>query len=151
MENRFELFTSLISCINKNIRKVKNLAMKEFSLNSTHVSCLYYLYKNEALTSKEIVELCEEDKAAISRTLEYLEINEYIICDSKAKKRYNNKLYLTDKGKTVGKYISTKVEEILNLASNGIDEKEREILYKCLNVINNNHNTINNKGEKNEY
>ena len=113
MENRFELFTSLISCINKNIRKVKNLAMKEFSLNSTHVSCLYYLYKNEALTSKEIVELCEEDKAAISRTLEYLEFNEYINCDSKAKKRYNNKLYLTDKGKTVGKYISTKVEEIV--------------------------------------
>lgn len=151
MENRYENFTSLITQISKNIRKVKNMAMKDFKLNSTHVSCLYYLYKKESLTSKELSELCDEDKGAISRTLEFLESNDYINCDSLAKKRYNDKLYLSNKGKEVGKFISNKIDEILDLASLGINDQERDVLYKCLTIINNNLTRINNKGNNYGY
>ena len=84
---RFKLFTSLMSKINKSIRKIKAMEMAEFNLKSTHVSCLYYLYEEDTLTAKELCDICEEDKAAISRTLDYLESNGYLTCDAKLQKK----------------------------------------------------------------
>ena len=75
MEERFKTFTVLIAKINRNIRKIKNREMVEYGLRSAHISCLYYLYSAEALTATELCELCEEDKATISRALVYLEEN----------------------------------------------------------------------------
>ena len=69
MQERFKNFTVLIAKINRCIRKIKTEEMAEFDLKSTHVSCLYYLYTMETLTSKELCDVCEEDKASISRSI----------------------------------------------------------------------------------
>lgn len=45
----------------------------EYQLRSVHVSCLYYLYLANGLTAAQLCERCEEDKATISRALDYLE------------------------------------------------------------------------------
>ena len=87
MIERFETFTVLLNRINRNIRKIKNEEMANYELRSPHISCLYYLYISEELTSKDLCERCEEDKATISRSLDYLEKNEYLICKSQSKKR----------------------------------------------------------------
>ena len=77
LEARFESFTALIAginhSINHSIRKLKTEVMAEFDLRSTHLYCLYYLYRDCELTPGELCELCSEDKAAISRSLKYLE------------------------------------------------------------------------------
>ena len=70
MVERFETFTILLNRINRNIRKIKNKEMANYELRSPHISCLYYLYIFDELTSKELCEHCEEDKATISRSLE---------------------------------------------------------------------------------
>lgn len=70
VENRFKMFTVLNSKINRCIRRIKTEEMAEFDLRSTHVSCLYYLYAENTLTAKELCDICDEDKAAISRSLE---------------------------------------------------------------------------------
>ena len=88
MTARFETFTVLINRISRNIRKIKNQEMAEYGLRSAHVSCLYYLYCSNGLTSTDLCERCEEDKATISRAIEYLEQNDYITCQSKSAKRY---------------------------------------------------------------
>ena len=80
MKERFETFTVLIAKINRNIRKIKNQEMAEYDLRSPHISCLYYLYSTNGLTATELCERCEEDKATISRSLDYLEKNGYIVC-----------------------------------------------------------------------
>ena len=87
MQERFKTFTVLISKINRSIKKIKTEEMDEFNLKSHHVSCLYYLYKSNSLTAKELCDICAEDKAALSRSLEDLERNGYIECDSNLKKR----------------------------------------------------------------
>ena len=87
MKERFETFTILINRISRNIRKIKNQEMAEYNLRSPHVSCLYYLYLSDGLTATELCERCEEDKATISRSLDYLETNGYLTCDSKNQKR----------------------------------------------------------------
>ena len=139
MEQRFETFTTQISKISRCIRKIKTAEMAEFDLKSPHVSCLYYLYKNgDGMTAKELCDLCEEDKGAVSRAISYLEDEGYIKCESKTEKRYKSPLSLTDKGEKVGEKIALKVDHVLELASPELSAKERESFYQTLTYISNN-------------
>ena len=136
MEARFETFTVLISKISRNIKRIKNMEMAEYGLRSIHVSCIYYLYSAEALTSKELCDRCEEDKATISRSLEYLEENGFITINSGSTKRYRCPIRLTEKGLVAGKRIAEKISFVLNEFCVGLSEAERLEFYRCLNIIN---------------
>ena len=135
MKARFETFTVLITKINRNIRKIKNQEMAEYDLKSPHISCLYYLYTAESMTETELCEKCEEDKATISRSIEYLERNGYLTCETKTAKRYKSPLILTEKGKQVGQKISDKVNRFLETVSAALSEEERVSLYRSLSII----------------
>ena len=78
MENRYEAFTLLVSSISRSIRRIKTDAVAEYGLKSPHVTCIYYLYKQPGMTAAELCEQCDEDKAAISRSLFYLEENGFL-------------------------------------------------------------------------
>lgn len=138
MEERFETFTGLMTSINRSIRRIKTEEMIGFNLKSQHVSCLYYLYKESSLIAKDLCDLCEEDKANVSRSIEYLEANGYLISNSQTRKRYRTPLALTDKGKEVGAYIAKKIDEVILSASEGISEERRAIMYESLAVISKN-------------
>lgn len=135
MEQRFETFTVLINRISRNIRKIKNQEMSAYQLRSAHVSCLYYLYSSASLTATDLCERCEEDKATISRSLEYLESNGYLTCAAKSTKRYKSPLVLTEKGMEVGKKIADKVNLVLDEISTALSEDERIALYRSLSII----------------
>ncbi len=135
---RFELFTVLIANASRYIHKIKSAEMLEFDLKSSHVSCLYYLYKIKSLTAKEICDICGEDKANISRTIKFLEKEGYIYCPSIVAKRYQATFFLTEKGVEVGEKITKKIDEILYTASEGLTEENRKIFYQSLSLICNN-------------
>lgn len=138
MQERFRTFTVLIAKISRSIRKIKTEEMEELDLKSPHVSCLYYLFKMGSLTAKEICDIAREDKASMSRSIEYLESNGYIECDSNQKKRYKSALSLTEKGEKVAEVIAEKIDNILDFASLDLSDNDREILYKSLTLISDN-------------
>ncbi len=139
MEDRFREFTFLISKIMRNIHRIKAEEMTELGLKSAYVSCLYYLFgQEEGLTAKELCDLCGEDKSAISRSLDYLETNGYVYCESQSVKRYRAPVRLTEKGRETGSYISEKVKAVTDAAGRDLSEDERETLYAGLNRINKN-------------
>ena len=138
LKERFETFTVLINRISRNIRKIKNQEMTEYKLRSSHVSCLYYLYSSNGLTATDLCERCEEDKATVSRALDFLEGNGFITCESKSAKRYKSPLVLTEKGKEGGKKIFDKIKFVLDEVSDGLTENERIAFYKSLIIISNN-------------
>ena len=135
MNERFERFTVLITKISRNIRKIKNKEMADYDLRSPHVSCLYYLYVSESLTATDLCERCEEDKATISRSIDFLEKNGYLVCQSAKAKRYKAPLVLTEKGEAAGKRIADKVKGVLDEIGDEMTADERENFYKCLSVI----------------
>ena len=137
MKERFETFTVLITKISRSIRRIKTEEMEEFNLKVPHVSCLYYIYKEKALTSKHLCELCEEDKASISRALDYLETNGFLL-RSDDDRKYKKSIHLTEKGKNVGKIVSEKIDNILNIAGEGLSEEERTAFYRSLTLISDN-------------
>lgn len=148
MQERFETFTVLINRISRNIRKIKNQEMAEYGLRSAHVSCLYYLYTCKGATATDLCERCEEDKATISRALDYLETNGYLICESKNVKRYKSLLLLTEKGNTVGKKVADKVDGILESISDGLTEEERVAFYRSLTIISESLDTVSKNSDK---
>jgi DNA-binding MarR family transcriptional regulator len=135
MQERFETFTVLINRISRNIRKIKNQEMAEYHLRSAHVSCLYYLYIHKGATATDLCERCEEDKATISRALEYLETNGFLTSRSKCAKRYKSPLILTDKGDEAGKKITDKINGVLDAISDGLTDEERLAFYRSLSII----------------
>lgn len=135
MVERFQTFTVLIAKISRSIRRIKSEEMAALGLKSPHVSCLYYLYKAECLTAKQLCDMCEEDKAAISRSIEYLEREGYIACLSDAKKRYKSPLVLTERGRATSRAIVGRIDRILTEASEGLSEQDRLIFYKAFSLI----------------
>ena len=148
MKERFETFTVLINRISRNIRRIKNQEMVAHGLRSPHISCLYYLYTHEGLTATDLCERCEEDKATISRSLEFLETNGYLICQDNSTKRYKSHFRLTEKGMSVGKEIAQKINAILDTVSDGLTEEERIAFYRSLTIISNSLDAITNKYEQ---
>lgn len=148
MQERFETFTVLINRISRNIRRIKNQEMAEYRLRSVHVSCLYYLYTGNGLTATDLCERCEEDKATISRGLEYLETNGYLTCESKSAKRYKSPLLLTEKGLAVGRKIADKIEGVLDAVSSGLSEEERLAFYRSLRIISESLEAVSQNGRK---
>ncbi len=150
MQERFETFTVLINRIGRNIRKIKNQEMVEYNLRSSHVSCLYYLYTSGGATATDLCERCEEDKATISRAIEYLESNGYITCETKNTKRYKSPLCLTEKGCEAGKKIADKINGVLAAISDGLTEQERVAFYRSLSIISDSLENISKNSEMKE-
>ena len=135
MDSRFETFTLLITRISRSIKRIKAEEMAAFGLKGPHVSCLYYLYCCGPMTAAELCERCDEDKAAISRSLDYLEKNGYLYTDQKDRKKYKSAITLSEKGFSVGQEISNRIDGILEGASLSLSEEDRRIMYKALEII----------------
>jgi DNA-binding MarR family transcriptional regulator len=149
MEERFQAFTVLVSNLNRCIYKIKTEEMAEYNLKSSHVSCIYYIYRYGSLTPKELCDLCGEDKANISRALKYLEENQYLVINNDSNKKYQRPIVLTENGVKIGKHLSEKINEILSIASEGLSEEKRNIMYEGLSLINNRLNKICDEYENN--
>lgn len=150
MENRFETFTVLVNRISRNIRRIKLQEMADYGLRSTHISCLYYLYTSDGLTATELCERCEEDKATISRALEYLETNGYLTCESQTAKRYRSPLLLTEKGAEMGRIIADKIGAVLEGIGSELSDEERRAFYHSLSVISESLERVAQRGGKRE-
>lgn len=135
MTERYERFTTLVAAINRSVKKIKTEEMVCYNFKSIHVSCIYYLYRESGLTVSQLCEMCDEDKANISRALELLEERGYICPRNENHKRYKTPLLLTDEGVRVGELIEEKVNHVLETASRGMTAQERETMYKCLGLI----------------
>jgi DNA-binding MarR family transcriptional regulator len=138
MATGYNNFKILITKISRQIHQIEEHEMRAINLKSQHISCLYYLLLSEKLRAKDIVDYYLEDKGQVSRSLDFLEKNGYIVCESTAQKRYNAYYYLTDKGKEIAKYVEEKIDEIVFKVSDSLSEKERIVMYKCLSTISKN-------------
>jgi len=137
MINRFETFMMTMNQINRSIQTIKNREMEVYGLKGTHVMCLYRLMEYaDGLTATELATLCDEDKAAISRSLAKIESKGLItFTDEEGKKRYRTVITLTGEGRKVCDQINKKIDEMLQESSEGISEEEREVFYRVFSII----------------
>ncbi len=137
MNNRFESFVNSIMTLNRCLQKLKDVEMKQFGLKANHTMCLYYLGQHsEGLTSTQLTELCREDKAAISRSLNQLTAKNLVYSDQSQNKRsYRTLHYLTDSGKVLAKKMDERIEEVLLNGSNGLSDEQRVVFLEAMALI----------------
>lgn len=137
--DRYSKFTILVNKIVRNIHRIKCEETGKLGLKCTHVSCLYYLFRAEKpLTARELCEACGEDKAAVSRAVDYLGGEGYVRCENGGQKKYKSPIALTEKGREAGKILSDRVDSILIDASRGLTEENRAVFYESLDLISDN-------------
>ena len=132
MIQRFQSLVSGITSCCKYIQHIKNMEMAEFGLKGTHVMCLFFLNQNpQGLTASRLCQLCDEDKAAISRTIATLQKDGFIAaCD----KKYRALLRLTQKGQQVAQQVNQIIEQWVSFAGSGLSEADRAVFYRVLDT-----------------
>lgn len=143
MISRYEFITSCVSCMYHAIQKIERTEMAKFGLKGPHAHCLLVIGKHhEGLTAAQLCDLCEKDKAAISRILAELEQEGMVNREFRNGTRYRANLTLTEKGKAAAKAVNEKARLAVERASGEMDEGQREFFYRMLSVISENLHAI---------
>ena len=140
--DRYDIFTGLILSISRCIQKIKNEEMAAYGLKGKQVQCLFALQCAENGASlKQLCARCEEDKGAMSRTVAEL-TKSGLVYQETGTQKYRNPIKLTEKGRAFGKVVADRIAEVLDAASAGISNEEREIFYRTLGCISENLSAI---------
>ena len=147
MIDRYEQFSMSISGIYKTIQKLKRDETVRYGLKGPHVQCLVALRKRaEGATVSQLCELCELDKAAISRAISELEEKGLIERGSCGDKNYRAPLRLTPSGMEIAGKISLLVEQAVEQAGAGLSDADRQVFYRALDLIAGNLQRISREG-----
>ncbi len=138
---RFGKFTLLIDGIYKNIHKIKLDIAPYLGIKSVHVFWIYLLHKHpDGLTATELAARSEIDRSLVSRELQKLCADGYIMSmgGTGKRKNYNSRLVLTEKGAELAEYIRGEALAVQARADEGITDEELEIFYTILEKLHGN-------------
>lgn len=137
MESRFEQFTMVISGINRYIQKLERNEMIKRGYKGAFAQYLAVLKRFEdGLTSTELCEVCDKDKAAVSRIIAEMEEKGLVSREHKNIRTYRSKIVLTEKGRNTADYVAERAKAAISAVSDGVmDENQREVFYSTLDVL----------------
>lgn len=136
MLSKYELFSSSISCVYHDIQKIERTEMAKYGLKGPHAQCLLAMSRYpQGITAARLCEVCEKDKAAISRTLSELEQMDMIRRTGQNGTHYRASLTLTERGKAAAETVSEKARLAVEQAGQGLEDGQREVFYQVLAQI----------------
>ena len=133
----FEQFLYIISKIHRQIQKIERTEMVKHGYKGAFAQYLATLRRyEEGLTSSELCEICDKDKAAVSRIIAEMEEKGLVEREKKIVRTYRSKITLTEKGKELAEYVSETSRAAVAAVSGGIfDEVDREMVYDTLDNL----------------
>jgi len=134
MLDRFEQFSFVISGIWRCIQKIERDEMEVRGFRGVYAPFLASMSRRpEGVTAAQLCDLCEKDKAAVSRIVTEMEGKGLII--KQGDKGYRTQLYLTDAGREAADFVCRRAEAAVIAAGEGLTEEDRRIFYRALNLI----------------
>lgn len=147
MLNRFARFSLAISEIDRCWHKLAAEEMAKYELNSPHAVYLTTLYNfAEGITAAKLGELCCKNKADVSRMVAILEKKGLVRKEAIGGNLYRAKLLLTEEGKQAAEHVQQRAAVAVELAGSGMSEEEREVFYRCLELITSNLQILSKEG-----
>ena len=136
MLERFAQFCASIASIQRSILRIERVEMAKYGLKVPHASCLVAIARYpEGITAARLCEICDKDKAAISRTLSELENAGMILRNAPEGKRYRALLRLSEKGKEIAYSVNEKILLAVAKASEGSDKEKQQIFARVLGLV----------------
>lgn len=149
MISKYELFSASVSSLYRDIQRIERRETAKYGMKGPHAQCLLAMSRYpEGITATQICDICEKDKAAVSRTLAELEENGLVLRTARNGSRYRALLTLTEKGKDAARTVNEKAQIAVEQAGAGLDDAQREVFYTVLDVIAGNLHTICKEGLK---
>lgn len=135
MLSRFEQFTFMISGIYRSIQKIEREEMDKYGLKGGYAQHLAAMARHpEGLTAAQLCEICDLDKAAVSRSLTEMEQRGLLERDTTAG-AYRAKLRLTSTGREAADYVRKKACTAVEAAGKNLSDGDRAVLYTALESI----------------
>ena len=100
------------------------------------------IWKNKAISQKEIAEYCGKDKTSVTKIIDTLEKKSYVVRFPDQIDQRIKRVVLSNKGKKLMNDVMPVIEQTHNDVRIGISDKEIEALKTILNKIYNNLNDI---------
>ena len=149
MISKYELFSGVVSSLYHDIQRIERTEMARYGLKGPHAQCLVVLARHpEGITAARLCELCEKDKAAVSRTVAELEEAGLLLRKEKKGIRYRAPLVLTQAGREAAEKVNGVAQKAVEQAGTGLTDDQRDVFYHVLGVIAQNLHTIGRDGIK---
>lgn len=144
MIKRFEEFTSVISSIHRDVQKIERNEMECYGLKGAYTQYLLAIaHRPEGLTAAQLCEICDKNKAAVSRIVSEMESAGLII---RSANPYKALLMLTQKGKEAAEFVKDRCSLATALAGEGLSEQDRSVFYTTLHRIASNLQNLSDNG-----
>ena len=133
MIKRFEEFTSAISAIYRDVQKIERDEMERYGLKGAYTQYLLAIaHRPDGITAAQLCEVCDKNKAAVSRILTEMETAGLII---RSANPYKALLTLTHKGLEAVEYVKERCSLATLLAGEGLTDQDRSVFYATLRLI----------------
>ena len=143
MIHRYEIFSAAIASMYHDIQRIERVEMAKYGLKGPHAQCLLAMSRYpDGVTSVRLCEICDKDKAAISRTVAELEEAGLLAIAEKNGVRYRAMLHLTEAGQAAAKAVCQRAELAVMQAGAGLSDAQREVFYDVLAKISGNLHAI---------
>jgi len=136
MVSKYEQFSASVSSMYHDIQRIERVEMAKFGLKGPHAQCLLVMGRYpEGITAARMCEICEKDKAAISRTVAELEEAGMVLRSERNGSRYRSLLTLTQRGLAAAEAVKERARLAVERAGEGLDDAQREVFYRVLALI----------------
>lgn len=147
MRDRFEQFTSAISSIHRFVQKIERDEMEKYGLKGASAQYLLAMERYpDGVTAATLCDVCDRDKAAVSRILAEMESKGLIYRIDNGENQYRALLALTPAGQEAADYVSRRAIIAVELAGQGLTDEDRKVMYTSLERIAANIQTLSREG-----
>ncbi len=136
MQSRYEQFAGSVLCLYRCIQKIQRTEMAKYGLKGSHAQCLLAMSRYpKGITAAYLSQICDKDKAAISRTLTELSREGLIVRQCREGQVYRAPLLLTEQGQAAAHRVDQAARLAVEQAGEGLTEEHRAIFYATLDLL----------------
>ena len=135
--NEREIFSILTGKISSTINKALLRAFAEEDLNITteQWTVLSCLWKEDRVTQQELCDLTRKDKPSMTRLIDNLQRNKFVVRVPHATDRRVNLIHLTQYGASLRERVPSIVQRVVDKALSNVSEEEVITSRNVLNKI----------------
>lgn len=136
MLSRFEQFSTVISGLHRYIQKLEREEMEKLGYKGAFAQYLVAINRYEdGLTAAQLCEICDINKAAVSRAMAEMEEKNLIVRRSDNNRLYRAKVFLTDTGRQAAEFVHRRASSAVAAAGSALSDEERDVMYRSLDLI----------------
>lgn len=131
--------------INRNLNYYYNKILRIYNIKMSHLHLLHHIYSNEGINQSELAEKMGLDKITITKQIDKLVKEGYLLQKTDREDRRFNRIYTTSLAKKNHNEFKKIIDNVNNTILKGFNDNEKENIQNHLDLMSNNVINIINK------